>query len=650
MSDHYNTYVGARYVPIFDGAWVISKSYEPLTIVQYQGDSYTSKTYVPAQISISNEDYWVKTGNYNAQVEHLSNQVDLFGERLGELQITVGELSDDISGYDDRFTDIDNHFTAWDYRITNIETRITNEVNTLNDKIDSEVETLNTSISNNVTALNGSISTLSNHVDTEVERLDSEIANIQISGGFVSPEMYGAVGDGVTDDTVALKNCFADAGANKLVVRGVGKYLIGSSQQTIQGYSGVLITKPVTAIGLNITLGDNAPEHSTILTCLYNPSENGTYRFIDCKFKMSGVGYITSHTADSNGYHGVLFAQSNLNNTVFLSDKGNIYFENCVFDNIFGYSIYVSPVENTTIIKNCKFIPHNNGEGIVCYSQNSIIDGCEIKPNNASSSRPYLIYDHLNTLQVSEQNCNLLVSNCKAESATGLFAHSLLAGEIRYYNTFKFDNCYAYYNGVSINTFNEIMFENGVEINNCLLLGTNSFTGNTDGTTETLKITDSNVNSLSISAEKLYMENVKFNNITALLTDMFLSDCKTTSDSDGAINSPTSSRVNIANIYIDNMYVNNVSAAEHLIKNVTFTKCFINGLFFDGIFSGNRIVDNTNVSASNENLLVIKGFTYKNIADESVVKNVYSVVLEYSGAGYITADDCVNFKKIANWF
>lgn len=650
MSDHYNTYVGARYVPIFDGAWVISKSYEPLTIVEYQGDSYTSKTYVPAQISISNEEYWVKTGNYNAQVEHLSNQVDLFGQRVGELQITVGELSDQISGYDEQFSDVQLHLSALDSRCSGIEQRITNEVNTLNTRIDSEVSTLNQSITDNVNTLNNSINTLSTHVDTEVDRLDEAISNIQISGGFVTPEMYGAVGDGTTDDTAALNACFADAASNHLVVRsGGGNYRVGSTVETYSGFTGVKVPSGITMIGMNLFLGDNAPENSTILTCKFN--SEAPYRFIDCRFYMTGNGYDTSHTADSNGYHAVLFIDQNLNNRVFLRNFKNIYFENCVFNNIFGYSVYVPPVENTTIIKNCTFMPHSFGEGIVCYAQNTIIDNCNITAHNTSTgSRPYLIYDHLNTLQVSEQNCNLLVRNCKAESGVGLFVHSLLAGEIRYYNTFKFDNCYAYYNGFSINTMNAIMFENGVEISNSLLLGSNYFCGNSDGTTETLKISNSTIVDLEISAEKLIMDNVKFNHIKALLTDMFLSDCRTQSDSTGAIYAPTSSRINVANIYIDNLYVKNESTSEDLIKNVTFNKCFINGLFFDGIYSNNQIVNNAGVSSSNENLLVIKGFTYKATADDAVATNVHSVVLEYSGAGYLTAENCTNFKKIANWF
>lgn len=62
-------YVGARYVPKLMGEWNKALQYEPLSIVTYLGNSFTSKAPVPANIDISNTDYWVNTGNYNAQVE-----------------------------------------------------------------------------------------------------------------------------------------------------------------------------------------------------------------------------------------------------------------------------------------------------------------------------------------------------------------------------------------------------------------------------------------------------------------------------------------------------------------------------------------------------------------------------------------------------
>ena len=87
----YNTYVGARYVPLLVGDWDTTKQteYEPLTVVQYQGNSYTSRTYVPKNIDITNTEYWVVTGNYNAQVEAYRKEVeDVKSEYDGILDIT----------------------------------------------------------------------------------------------------------------------------------------------------------------------------------------------------------------------------------------------------------------------------------------------------------------------------------------------------------------------------------------------------------------------------------------------------------------------------------------------------------------------------------------------------------------------------------
>lgn len=71
-------YIGARYVPKFAEplAWNRENSYEALTIVSYLNNSYTSKKPVPANIEITNSEYWVVTGNYNAQIEMYRREVD----------------------------------------------------------------------------------------------------------------------------------------------------------------------------------------------------------------------------------------------------------------------------------------------------------------------------------------------------------------------------------------------------------------------------------------------------------------------------------------------------------------------------------------------------------------------------------------------
>ena len=84
-------YIGSRYVPIFGRKdeesiiWDNSKPYEPLSIVLYQGNSYTSRQFVPIGIDILNEEFWAQTGNYNAQVEQYRQEVLALINKLGDL-------------------------------------------------------------------------------------------------------------------------------------------------------------------------------------------------------------------------------------------------------------------------------------------------------------------------------------------------------------------------------------------------------------------------------------------------------------------------------------------------------------------------------------------------------------------------------------
>lgn len=89
-----NIYIGNRYVPLFANpvAWDNLREYEPLTIVTYEGMSYTSRKTVPVGTDISNTDYWVLTGNYNEQMNVLINQQKT-------LQDTYDTLNTKVSGF-----------------------------------------------------------------------------------------------------------------------------------------------------------------------------------------------------------------------------------------------------------------------------------------------------------------------------------------------------------------------------------------------------------------------------------------------------------------------------------------------------------------------------------------------------------------------
>lgn len=89
-------YIGARYVPMFSDPldWDSTKAYEPLTIVYYLGNSYTSRQSVPAGIDIANTDYWAITGNYNAQIEAYRKEVQTYDGRITE---NAQAIADEVS-------------------------------------------------------------------------------------------------------------------------------------------------------------------------------------------------------------------------------------------------------------------------------------------------------------------------------------------------------------------------------------------------------------------------------------------------------------------------------------------------------------------------------------------------------------------------
>lgn len=62
-------YIGARYVPKICGQHDKDLSYEPLSVVQFEGDSYTSIKTVPPKIEITNENYWIRTAIFSVQME-----------------------------------------------------------------------------------------------------------------------------------------------------------------------------------------------------------------------------------------------------------------------------------------------------------------------------------------------------------------------------------------------------------------------------------------------------------------------------------------------------------------------------------------------------------------------------------------------------
>lgn len=95
-------YIGARYVPIFADPieWDNHRSYESLTIVTHDGESYTSKCNVGPGIDITNTRYWAKTGAYNAQVEQYKSEVKDLSSQVSGFASDNAEFREKIDQYD----------------------------------------------------------------------------------------------------------------------------------------------------------------------------------------------------------------------------------------------------------------------------------------------------------------------------------------------------------------------------------------------------------------------------------------------------------------------------------------------------------------------------------------------------------------------
>ena len=126
-------YIGARYVPLFGRTgedsivWDNTGTYEPLTVVLYQGNSYTSRQYVPIGIDITNTDYWAETGSYNAQVEQYRNEVLSFDNRITTNASAISDVNDALP-----IADFDDINTVKNYIDDNI-SNVSADVSTLSD-------------------------------------------------------------------------------------------------------------------------------------------------------------------------------------------------------------------------------------------------------------------------------------------------------------------------------------------------------------------------------------------------------------------------------------------------------------------------------------------------------------------------------------
>lgn len=210
----FRTYIGLRYVPVIKGVWDNSIEYEALSIVVYQGNSYTSKKPVPIGVDINNDTYWVMTGNYNVQVANLQNEVEVAVRQIMDYATDFENFKSAMMKlYDDFVVDADGQvaesvaqfeaeigeqYEAFQRYVTDVLARYRNDMDSFTQET---TQRINDFINNTTTDINNRFRTIENNLDEEMNtftntteqdvlQLKSTVNNLVLQAG--NPESSSA--------------------------------------------------------------------------------------------------------------------------------------------------------------------------------------------------------------------------------------------------------------------------------------------------------------------------------------------------------------------------------------------------------------------------------------------------------------------------
>lgn len=226
--------------------------------------------------------------------------------------------------------------------------------------------------------------------------LPDENRTVNIENVYVTPEEFGAVGDGVTDDSTAFNACIAKANeTSKYVLLSNKIYLIGNKLNKMAN---------INIIGINASIKvNNNMLTSTTDNCFFKGIT--FYREIDsteklienfysscfksCYFKNIWFLFNDVKPKENNFTH-VLFEDSYLLNTGITYNAKDIKEVNYIINNThfildntakLGSFIIYGSMGNKLIFNNCALIKNNtdNFNSIISTNSNLLFNNCEIQ-------------------------------------------------------------------------------------------------------------------------------------------------------------------------------------------------------------------------------------------------------------------------------
>lgn len=384
-------YIGARYAPQFMGAWDKASEYAALSVVYTNDQSYVSRKTVPANTEITNTEFWIKSADWNAQVTQYNQNVERYEKEVLKYSDTVnGLVGKTVYTYNTKDDMVE------DNRVQLNDTLMTCGYAEVNDKKGSFYKAVATTSAKAIALQNG----LYAKPFELTEAKDSDI---------VTPQQFGAVGDGIADDTAAVQAALNSD--NGIVVIKAGTYNITSTLSITNNVciyaANNAIIKATAEMESVISIDStNVPDGTTELSSYVHFSINGGQIDGNGKAKY-GIKATNYHRSSVNGMfifgfttHGIHCKDSGKETGAYFTGENLTIIGNNSADSIGIYAPGNDEEWDKVSVINCKL-------GFQCGA-NHIITDC----TTWRTSKDY--YDDSFAILIGADNC--LISNFTCDS------------------------------------------------------------------------------------------------------------------------------------------------------------------------------------------------------------------------------------------